>query len=113
MTAEVEQPASVWDARFVWVTVGAVALIFLAAIQSLAVTTVMPVVSADLDGDRLYAVAFAGTLATSVIGMVAVGAWCDRGGVLAPLTTSVVLFVAMLIFTIVQMQTSERSVHYS
>ncbi|MDW4572373.1 MFS transporter [Microbacterium sp. M3] len=91
------EASGVWGARFVWVTVGAVALIFLAAIQSLAVTTVMPVVSADLDGDRLYAVAFAGTLATSVIGMVAVGAWCDRGGVLAPLTTSVVLFVAGLL----------------
>lgn len=90
-------PASIWQSRFVWVTVGAVALIFLAAIQSLAVTTVMPVVSADLDGDRLYAVAFAGTLATSVIGMVAVGAWCDRGGVLAPLTTAVVLFVVGLL----------------
>ena len=88
----------IWRARFLWVTVGAVALIFLAAIQSLAVTTVMPVVSADLDGERLYAVAFAGTLATSVIGMVAVGAWCDRGGVLAPLTTAVALFgVGLLI----------------
>src|SRR3546814_9335663 len=81
-------------AQFVWVTAGAVALIFLAAIQSLAVTTVMPVVSADLDGDALYAIAFSGTLATSVIGMIAVGAWCDRGGVLAPLKTSVALFVA-------------------
>ncbi|MBW9120722.1 MFS transporter [Microbacterium trichothecenolyticum] len=87
----------IWRARFLWVTVGAVALIFLAAIQSLAVTTVMPVVSADLDGERLYAVAFAGTLATSVIGMVAVGAWCDRGGVLAPLTTAVALFVVGLL----------------
>src|SRR3546814_11666853 len=82
--------------QFVWVTAGAVALIFLAAIQSLAVTTVMPVVSADLDGDALYAIAFSGTLATSVIGMVAVGAWCDRGGVLVPLTTAVVLFVGGL-----------------
>ncbi|WP_019179280.1 MFS transporter [Microbacterium yannicii] len=87
----------IWQSRYVWVTVGAVALIFLAAMQSLAVTTVMPVVSADLDGDRLYAVAFAGTLATSVIGMVAVGSWCDRGGVLAPLTTAVVLFVIGLL----------------
>jgi MFS family permease len=87
----------IWHARYVWVTVGAVALIFLAAMQSLAVTTVMPVVSADLDGDRLYAVAFAGTLATSVIGMVVVGAWCDRGGVLAPLTTAVALFVVGLV----------------
>ncbi|WP_322409235.1 MFS transporter [Microbacterium invictum] len=90
-------PPSVWGAPFVWVTFGAVALIFLAATQALAVTTVMPVVSADLDGDRLYAVAFAGTLATSVIGMVAVGAWCDRGGVLAPLSTAVGLFVLGLL----------------
>ncbi|MCW3494398.1 MFS transporter [Microbacterium sp. SSM24] len=96
-SAPVDSPAGVWQAKYVWVTVGAVALIFLAAMQSLAVTTVMPIVSADLDGDALYAVAFAGTLATSVIGMVAVGAWCDRGGVLAPLTTAVVLFVIGLV----------------
>ncbi|MDN3496707.1 MFS transporter [Planococcus sp. APC 4015] len=89
--------AGVWSARYVWVTVGAVALIFLAAMQSLAVTTVMPVVSADLDGEALYAVAFAGTLATSVIGMVAAGAWCDRGGALAPLTVCVVVFVIGLV----------------
>ncbi len=96
MTAPASASTGVWSARFFWVTAGAVALIFLAAVQSLAVTTVMPVVSADLDGSALYAVAFSGTLATSVIGMVAVGAWCDRGGVLLPLTTSVALFVAGL-----------------
>ncbi|TQJ32295.1 MFS transporter [Microbacterium sp. SLBN-146] len=97
VTALDDRVTGVWSPRYVWVTAGAVALIFLAAVQSLAVTTVMPVVSADLDGDALYAVAFAGTLATSVIGMVVVGAWCDRGGVLAPLTTAVVLFVAGLV----------------
>jgi MFS family permease len=87
----------IWNARYVWVTVGSVALIFLAAIQSLAVTTVMPIVSADLDGAALYAVAFSGTLATSVIGMVAVGAWCDRASPLPPLATAVALFVAGLV----------------
>lgn len=97
MTRADETTTGIWSARYVWVTIGAVALIFLAAMQSLAVTTVMPVVSDDLDGARLYAVAFSGILATSVIGMVAVGAWCDRGGVLAPLTTSVVLFVVGLL----------------
>lgn len=98
MSADVERPpSSVWDTRFVWVTVGAVALIFLAATQSLAVTTVMPVVSDDLDGADLYAIAFAGTLATSVIGMVAVGAWSDRSGPVWPLTVSVGLFVAGLV----------------
>ncbi len=88
---------SVWHARYVWVTSGAVALIFLAAMQSLAVTTVMPIVSEDLDGASLYAVAFSGTLATSVIGMVATGAWCDRSGPRPPLTTCVVLFVVGLV----------------
>ncbi|WP_137845963.1 MFS transporter [Microbacterium sp. 2FI] len=97
MSTPVDTLEGIWHPRFVWVTVGAIALIFLAAMQALAVTTVMPVVSADLDGDALYAVAFAGTLATSVIGMVAVGAWCDRGGVLAPLSTAVALFVVGLV----------------
>ena len=95
--APVGRAGGIWGPEYVWVTVGAVALVFLAAMQSLAVTTVMPVVSADLDGASLYAVAFAGTLATSVIGMVAVGAWCDRGGVLAPLTVAVALFVVGLV----------------
>lgn len=93
----VDAPGSVWAPQFVWVTVGAVALIFLAAMQSLAVTTVMPIVADDLDGASLYAVAFAGTLATSVIGMVAVGAWSDRSGPVWPLTTAVALFLMGLV----------------
>ena len=87
----------IWHPRYLWVTVGAVAMIFLAATQALAVTTVMPLVSADLGGDALYAVAFSGTLATSVIGMVVVGAWCDRRDPVLPLATSVALFVAGLV----------------
>lgn len=94
MTAPLE---GVWHSRYVWVTIGAVAMIFLAATQALAVTTVMPLVSSDLDGAALYAVAFSGTLATSVIGMVAVGAWCDRANPVLPLATSVALFVAGLV----------------
>lgn len=73
-------PASIWDRERSWVTVGAFALIFLGAIEALAVTTVMPLVSDALDGEALFAVAFAGTLATSVIGMVACGAWSDARG---------------------------------
>jgi len=97
VTTDTRTATGIWSAQYVWVTVGALGLILLAAIQSLAVTTVMPVVSADLDGEALYAVAFSGTLATSVIGMVVAGAWCDRAGVLAPLTTAVVLFLAGLV----------------
>ena len=80
-------------------TLGAVALIFLAAIESLAVTTVMPVVSAALDGETLFAVAFAGTLATSVIGMVAAGAWSDARGPRGALYVSVSLFLLGLVIS--------------
>ncbi|OCG73216.1 MFS transporter [Microbacterium sediminis] len=88
---------TIWSPRYVWVTLGAFALIFLAAVQSLAVTTVMPAVSDALHGEALYAVAFSGTLATSVIGMVAVGAWSDRTGPVVPLYAAVGMFVAGLL----------------
>lgn len=95
----VDAAPSIWDRERIWVTVGAVALIFLAAIESLAVTTVMPVVSAALDGEALYAVAFAGTLATSVIGMVACGAWSDARGPRASLYAAVSLFILGLLIS--------------
>ncbi len=92
-----EPLASIWDRSRIWVTSGAVALIFLAAIEALAVTTVMPIVSDALDGRALYAVAFAGTLATSVIGMVAAGAWSDARGPRGALYLAVGLFLAGLL----------------
>ncbi|KNY06827.1 MFS transporter [Microbacterium sp. GCS4] len=92
-------PASIWDRERLWVTAGSVALIFLAAIEALAVTTVMPIVSDALDGRELYAVAFAGTLATSVIGMVAAGAWSDARGPRAALYVAVSLFIVGLLLS--------------
>ncbi|MBS1674928.1 MAG: MFS transporter [Actinobacteria bacterium] len=89
--------ATIWDHHRLGITVGSVVLIFLAAIEALAVTTVMPLVSADLHGEALYAVAFAATLATGVIGMVGAGSWSDRAGPRAPLYTAVVLFVVGLL----------------
>ncbi|RKO19785.1 MFS transporter [Pseudarthrobacter phenanthrenivorans] len=83
--------------QYLWVTVGTCALVFLAAFESLAVTTIMPLVSRELDGAGLYALAFAGPLATGVIGMVAAGNWSDRRGPTAPLYVSVALFVAGLL----------------
>ena len=96
---EVQAEASIWDRERRWVTLGAVALIFLAAIESLAVTTVMPIVSEALDGQSLYAVAFAGTLATSVIGMVAAGAWSDGRGPRGALYVAVSLFLIGLVIS--------------
>src|SRR5690554_5132603 len=82
---------------YLWITLGSCALVFLGAFESLAVTTIMPVVSADLDGADLYALAFAGPLATAVIGMVVAGNWCDRVGPITPLYSSALLFVIGLL----------------
>ncbi|AWB85575.1 MFS transporter [Mycetocola zhujimingii] len=87
----------IFSAGYLWATIGSCALVFLSAFESLAVTTIMPLVSADLDGAALYAFAFAGPLATGVIGMVVAGNWSDRIGPIAPLLTSVALFIVGLI----------------
>lgn len=89
--------AGILQRPYLWVTIGACALVFLAAFESLAVTTIMPVVSRELDGASLYALAFAGPLATGVIGMVSAGNWSDRRGPTVPLYASVALFVLGLI----------------
>ncbi|MEI5583664.1 MULTISPECIES: MFS transporter [unclassified Agromyces] len=80
-----------------WLSLGMFALIFLAAFEVLAVTTVMPLVAADLDGESLYALAFSVPLAAGVVGMVIAGNWTDRAGPLAPLLAAGALFVVGLV----------------
>jgi MFS family permease len=87
----------IFGRRFLLITIGACALVFLGAFESLAVTTIMPLVSAELDGEQLYALAFAGPLAVSVIGMVAAGSVADRIGPVQPLLASVALFIVGLL----------------
>lgn len=78
-------------------TIGTCALITLAAFESLAVTTVMPVVSDELDGAALYSLAFAAPVASSVVGMVGAGIWADRRGPARPLVAAIVVFTVGLI----------------
>lgn len=89
--------AGILQRPYLLVTVGACSLVFLAAFESLAVTTVMPVVSRELGGAGLYALAFAGPLATGVIGMVGAGNWSDRHGPVGPLFASVAVFALGLL----------------
>ncbi len=60
--------------------VGAVALVSMLAFEAMAVAAAMPAIALALDGLALYALAFGGTLASSVLGMVVAGASCDRRG---------------------------------
>ncbi len=109
-----DREPGLFSREFLWITLGSCALVFLGAFESLAVTTIMPVVSADLDGSDLYALAFAGPLATAVIGMVVAGNWCDRVGPITPLYTSAMLFIIGLLIagtaTIMPMMVAGRLV---
>ncbi|GAA2526920.1 MFS transporter [Winogradskya humida] len=82
---------------FLLTTVGSWCLVFLAAFEAMAVTTVMPQITADLNGRDLYAVAFSAALAAGVVGMVGFGSWADRRGPTVPLLVSIVVFAAGLI----------------
>ncbi|TQO20946.1 putative MFS family arabinose efflux permease [Rhodoglobus vestalii] len=91
-------PTSIFDPQLMWTTIGAFALIFLGAFETLAVTTIMPTISRDLNGQSLYSVAFSSTLAASVIGMVLAGRWSDRTGPARPLIAAVGVFTVGLLF---------------
>ena len=60
-------PTPLLSPRYRWATVGMVSLIFLAAFEALAVTTIMPTVSRELDGRAWFSAAFSVTLAASVV----------------------------------------------
>ena len=76
---------------------GMVAFVFLGAFEALAVATAMPTVAVELDGLTLYTLAFAASIASSVVGMVASGRWSDRVGPTTPLWTGIGLFLAGLL----------------
>lgn len=78
-------------------TAALVTLVVLVAFESFAVATVMPRVADVLDGHALYAFAFAGPLATGVVGMVVAGSWSDRSGPFRPFLLGALLFVVGLV----------------
>ncbi|MFM1965364.1 MAG: hypothetical protein RL134_1089 [Actinomycetota bacterium] len=61
-------------------TIGVVAAMTLFAFEGIAVATVMPAVAMEFDGLGVYAWAFNAYVASSLVGMVIAGTWCDRDG---------------------------------
>jgi MFS family permease len=96
-TEAVDVPrGGVLSARYRLATLGMVALIGIAAFESLAVTTVMPTIARELDGETLYSLAFAAPLASGVVGMVVAGNWADRSGPRVVVTASMIAFTVGL-----------------
>lgn len=92
-----QKPATTLSPEYRWLTVGMFALIFIAAFESLAVTTIMPVVARELDGQPLFALAFAVPLAAGIVGMVVAGNWADRSGPMRPLVAAGIVFLVGLV----------------
>jgi MFS family permease len=96
-TAIPPKPVGVLAPQYRALTVGMVALITLIAFESLAVATAMPTVAKALDGLPLYALAFGGPLASSVVAMVVSGTWSDLKGPTRPLWYGTAWFLLGLI----------------
>ncbi|NLS08895.1 MFS transporter [Nesterenkonia sp. MY13] len=67
------------------------------ALEFFAVTTVLPLVVADLDGQQWYALASAGAVVTGLLGMILAGGWADRAGPRPPLVIGGILFVTGIV----------------
>ncbi|MEO5834591.1 MAG: MFS transporter [Nakamurella sp.] len=75
------------------VLIGLLALVTMFAFEAIAVSLVMPTVTADLNGESLYPIAVVGLLTASIVGMVVSGSWCDARGAGVPLILGGALFV--------------------
>jgi len=80
VTSTTATQPSLFEPRHLVATVGMVAIVAVSAFQNLAMTTIMPVIAADLHGEALYSLSFAAPLAAGVPGMVLAGNWTDRAG---------------------------------
>jgi MFS family permease len=87
----------VWALERRRLTVGLVLTITLVAFESLAISTVMPVVSDDLGGLALYGWVFSGFFLGSLFGIVAAGQEADRRGPVPPFALGLALFAIGLL----------------
>lgn len=92
-----ESSASLFSRERRRLSIGAVGLCSMIAFEAIGVAAGMPAVAAALDGVPLYALAFAGALAGSVVAMVWSGRDCDRHGPMRSMAGGMLLFAIGLL----------------
>jgi MFS family permease len=92
-----EAPETIYSRAHRALTAGVLATVVLVAFEALAVTTVMNVTARDLGGLGLYAWAFSGFFAASLVGMVVAGEVSDVRGPRLPFLAGVGAFAAGLV----------------
>ncbi|HEY6739414.1 MAG TPA: MFS transporter [Actinopolymorphaceae bacterium] len=90
-------PPGVLSRKYIGLTIGVFATVFLVAFEAIAVATAMPVVVRELDGLPVYAWAFAGFLVASMFATVLAGNLVDRLGPFRPFVSGVGVFAVGLI----------------
>jgi MFS family permease len=87
----------VWAPQRRRLTLGLVLTVTLVAFESLAISTVLPVVSDDLGGLGLYGWVFSGFFLGSMLGIVAAGRLADSEGTALPFAIGLALFAGGLV----------------
>lgn len=86
-----------WSPRHRRLTVGLVLSVTLVAFETLAISTVMPVVARDLGGLELYGWVFSAFFLSSLVGIVVLGGLVDRVGPAIPFALGMVVFAIGLL----------------
>ncbi len=86
-----------WSPERRALTIGLVLTVTLVGFESLAISTVMPIVARELGGLELYGWVFSAFFLGSLIGIVVVGGAIDRGGLAIPFALGLGLFAIGLL----------------
>ena len=97
LPATKDQTDSLWRPDRRALTLGLVLTITLVGFESLAISTVMPIVANELGGLELYGWVFSAFFLGSLIGIVVVGGAIDRGGLAVPFAIGLGLFAIGLL----------------
>ncbi|MFN7148422.1 MAG: MFS transporter [Microthrixaceae bacterium] len=89
-------PARLWDPEHRLLLVGIVCLVTVVAVESMAISTVMPIVEADLGDLWLYGWVFSAFYLGTLIGVVLGGRAVDRVRPVGPMAIGVAVFMAGL-----------------
>lgn len=92
-----DEPISVWAPPYRSLTIGLMLTITAAAFEALAVSTILPTITAELGGRNLYGWIFSAFLLTRLIGSTLAGAEVDRQGPALPFLIGVGIFVTGLL----------------
>jgi MFS family permease len=96
-TSPVKVTFGLLDERWRGLTVGLVLNVTFVAFEALAIATIMPLVSADLEGIALYGWVFSAFLLADLVGIVLAGELADRFGPALPFGVGLALFAIGLL----------------